>query len=153
VTDARHPDRASEQRGRAATRATSEVFAIVVTLAVGAAWYLFAANSLEGWSRYDLLFILTLGVAVAFGASMSIVRGFVMSTVLAAATIIGRALGEGDVMGQAFGGDWLGGDGTVDPAEVLSFWLVAVLGTTIFVLAFWLIGVIIGSLWRRVAGR
>lgn len=149
MTDARQPDRASEQRGRAATRATWEVAAIALTLAVGAAWYLVAANSQEGWGRYDLLFILTLGLAIAFGASMGTGRGFVMSTVLIAAAIIGRALGEGDVMGRAFGGASLGGDGTVDPAEVLSFWLVAVLGTTIIVLAFWLIGVVIGWTWLR----
>ena len=153
MTDARHPDRASEQRGRAATHATSEVAAIALTLGVGAAWYLVAANSQEGWFGYDLLFILTLGLAIAFGASMSTVRGFVMSTLLAAATIIGRALGEGDVIGRAFGGAGLGGDGTIDPAGVLSFWLVAVLGTAMLVLAFWLIGVTIVTMWHGSVGR
>jgi hypothetical protein len=153
VTDARHRDRTSEQRGRAATRATPEVVAILVTLAVGIAWYLAAANGPDGWLRYDLLFILTLGVAIAFGASMSIVRGFVMSTVLAAAAIVGRGLGEGDVISLAIGRDWLGGDGTVDPVEMMAFWLVEVLGTAIFVLSFWLVGFVIGLAWRRVARR
>ena len=114
------------------------VLPVVVSIVVGTSWYLRAANDYEGsLLPFEVLAILTLGLAVTFGVSMSIVRGFVMSVVLAAAVGVGSGLGVPS--------EFVQGDINVFFAIV----------ETIFVLAFWLIGVTIVTMWhgRREARR
>ena len=61
-----------QHTSKASQEPSSLVFAFVpmaLVLAVGASWYLLAATGAEG--SPEVPFILTLGLAVAFGASMS----------------------------------------------------------------------------------
>jgi hypothetical protein len=81
----------------------------------------------------------TLGLALAFGAAMSKVRGLLMSVLVAAAVVVGGLLGQGDVSRQFDDGAF--------------FIILGVVAVTIIVLGFWLVGVVIGWTWRRVAGR
>jgi len=104
---------------------------------VGTAWYLLAADG-PGWFGYALL-VVTLGLAVVFGASMSKVRGFTVSVVVAAAVVVGGLLGQGNL--------------SEDLEDGASYIMLFAAVATIFVLAFWLIGVGIGSVWRHVAGH
>ncbi len=138
MTDVRLPDGASGQRGRSLIRSTSEVVAIV--LIVGVPWFLLAEQDGEWWLPFETLAFLTAGLAVIFGASMSAVRGFAASAVLAAAVIGGTVLGA-DVGGADFYG-----------LKVVGVYLVA-FGTLILVPLAWLSGFVIGSMWRRAARR
>jgi len=108
---------------------------VVLALAAGASWYLLAATDAEGFLPV-VLEVLTLGLAVAFGASLSKVRGLVMSAVIAAAVMVGAVLGADDLSRYTYEGEEL-------------FVVLAVAAVTILVLAFWLIGVVIGWAWRR----
>ena len=105
---------------------------MALVLAVGASGYVLAATGPDASSGVPLL--LTLGLAVAFGAAMSKVRGLLMSVVLAAAVLVGGLTGQGDVSRQFDDGG--------------SLLVVIAAALTIFVLAFWLLGVVIGSVWR-----
>jgi len=111
---------------------------VIVAFTVGTAWYLLAADG-PGWFGYEALYAVTLGLALAFGAAMSKVRGLLMSVLVAAAVVVGGLLGQGDVSRQFDDGAF--------------FIILGVVAVTILVLAFWLIGVVIGNVWRRVAGR
>jgi hypothetical protein len=106
---------------------------VAVALAVGTPSYLLAAND-PGRFGYEILYLLTFGLPVAFGASMRKVRGFVMSVVVVAAAVVGSLAGQGDVGPQFDDGGF--------------FIVVIAAALTIFVLAFWLLGVVIGSVWR-----
>ena len=138
MTDVTLPGGASGQRSRSLTRTTSEVVAIV--LIVGVPWFLLAEQDGEWWLPIETLAFLTAGLAVILGASMSAVRGLSASLAVAAVVIGGTVLGA-DVGGPDFYG-----------LKVVGVYLVA-FGTLILVPLAWFIGFVIGSVWRRVAGR
>jgi hypothetical protein len=111
---------------------------VVIALVVGTSWYLLADADTAGFLHYVVL-ILTPGLAVTFGVSMSGLRGFAMSGLVAAAVVVGVFLGAGDL--------------SENPEDGAFFIVLFAVVVTILTLAFWLIGVGVGSLWRRVAGR
>jgi hypothetical protein len=126
-------DGASGQRGRSPTRTASAV--VVIVLIVGVPWFMVAKQRDEWWLTYETLALLTAGLVVVLGASMSAMRGIWASVVVAAAVIGGMVLGF--VAGGHFDNPWTG----------VSVGIVTV-GTLILVPLAWLGGAAIGWAWR-----
>ncbi len=111
---------------------------VVIALAVGTSWYLLSGADTAGFLTAVLL-ILTPGLAVTFGVSMSGLRGFTMSVLVAAAVVVGVFLREGDL--------------SENPEDGFGYILLFAMVVTFFMVAFWVVGVVVGSVWRRVARR
>jgi hypothetical protein len=106
-----------------------------LALVAGVSWFALVASGAEGILPATL-FILTLGLALTFGASQSRGRGISMSLLVAAAVVVGVFLAGGDLSENAEDGAFF----------IVLFAVVM----TVLVLAAWLAGVAIGSAWRRV---
>ena len=110
---------------------------VVIGLAVGTSWYLLSGA--DAGFLTAVLLILTLGLAVTFGVSMSGLRGFTMSVLVAAAVVVGVFLQEGDL--------------SENPEDGFGYIVGFAMLVTFFMLAFWVVGVGVRSAWRRVARR
>ena len=111
---------------------------VVIGLAVGTSWYLLTGTDTAGFLT-GVLLILTLGLAVTFGVSMSGLRGFTMSVLVAAAVVVGVFLREGDL--------------SENPEDGFGYILFFAIVLNFLMLAFWAVGVGVESLWRRVVRR
>ncbi len=114
------------------------VRAVALALPVGAFWYLISAIDAQGFLPLVLI-IVTLGLAFGFGVSMERTRGFVMSVSVATAAMVGVFLADGSLSENREDGYF--------------YFVLAAVVVTILVLASWLIGVVIGRVRHRVAGR
>jgi hypothetical protein len=114
------------------------VWPVALALPVGAFWYLLSVINAQGFLPLVLI-IVTLALAVGFGVSMERTRGFIMSVVVAAAAMVGVFIADGSL--------------SENPEDGYGYFVLAAVVVTVLVLGFWLIGVVLGSVRRRVAGR
>jgi hypothetical protein len=138
LTEGPQPEPARRHRRHTMTR---DVAAIGGILAVGAMWWFLAAAAdadslpITYNPSFETVVLLSLALPAVFGATMSTVRGFVMSAVLVA-TVTGSIYLNADTSGPDYSG-----------LNDVAIFILAFVTSFVVALA-WLGGLVMGSAWR-----